>query len=205
MMSSLYFHYKIFCSTVAKMSNTSMSKILQTPNGEEPAMFLQRPSSGSSQDVRHILARCFRDLYMREAVRQETVENLRTSKGGDDPYHERYVERLQGVSKSLPKMPSKLYFKFFYQWTVLCIISILSLRVLFVIFKKILIHYMLNWWLNYDLIFLLQPLSIQWKIIQEWKGNKEHFNAGCNNKIEAKFNERSVIFKWMKACLTVCW
>ncbi|PVD31091.1 hypothetical protein C0Q70_10369 [Pomacea canaliculata] len=79
------------------MSNTSMSKILQTPNGEEPAMFLQRPSSGSSQDVRHILARCFRDLYMREAVRQETVENLRTSKGGDDPYHERYVERLQGV------------------------------------------------------------------------------------------------------------
>ncbi|KAL8567948.1 hypothetical protein ACOMHN_029123 [Nucella lapillus] len=70
-----------------------------TPRGQEPAMYLQRPSTGRSQDVRHILARAFRDLYTREAVRPETVKNLQVSKGGDDPYHEGYVDRLQKVSK----------------------------------------------------------------------------------------------------------
>ena len=73
-------------------------RVQATPRGQEPAMYLQRPSTGRSQDVRHILARAFRDLYTREAVRPETVKNLQVSKGGDDPYHERYVESLQNVS-----------------------------------------------------------------------------------------------------------
>lgn len=69
----------------------------KTPRGQEPPMYLQRPSTGRSQDVRHILARTFRDLYTRDSVRPETVKNLQISKGGDDPYHERYVENLQKV------------------------------------------------------------------------------------------------------------
>ena len=60
-------------------------------------MYLQRPSTGRSQDVRHILARTFRDLYTRDAVRPDVVKNLQVSKGGDDPYHERYVDNLQKV------------------------------------------------------------------------------------------------------------
>nr|XP_022304299.1 deleted in lung and esophageal cancer protein 1-like isoform X2 [Crassostrea virginica] len=64
---------------------------------EEPPMFLQRPSTGKSQDVRHILAKTFRQLYTRDTISPETVKNLSVSKGGDDEYHERYVEMLQKV------------------------------------------------------------------------------------------------------------
>ena len=65
---------------------------------EEPPMFLQRPSTGKSQDVRHILAKTFRQLYTRDTISPETVKNLSVSKGGDDEYHERYVEMLQKVT-----------------------------------------------------------------------------------------------------------
>lgn len=74
-----------------------------TARGEEPPMFLQRPSTGKSQDVRHILTRTFRDLYTRDAIGAETVRNLNVSKGGDDPYHERYVESLQKVFEERQK------------------------------------------------------------------------------------------------------
>lgn len=65
--------------------------------GEEPPMLLQRPSTGKSQDVRHILAKTFRQLYTRDTISPDTVKNLSVSKGGDDEYHERYVEMLQKV------------------------------------------------------------------------------------------------------------
>ena len=65
--------------------------------GEEPPMFLQRPSTGKSQDVRHILARTFREIFTRDPVGIDTMKNLAASKGGDDPYHERYVDALQKV------------------------------------------------------------------------------------------------------------
>ena len=63
-----------------------------------PPMFLQRPFTGKSQDVRHILAKTFRQLYTRDTISPETVKNLSVSKGGDDEYHERYVEMLQKVT-----------------------------------------------------------------------------------------------------------
>ncbi|KAK3588190.1 hypothetical protein CHS0354_012251 [Potamilus streckersoni] len=65
--------------------------------GEEPSMFLHRPSVEKSQDVRHILAKTFRELFTRDAIGLDTVKNLSVSKGGDDPYHEKYVEALQKV------------------------------------------------------------------------------------------------------------
>ena len=75
---------------------------VQTPlHGEEPPMYLQRPSSARSQDVTHILARTFRQLFTRDSVAPDTVQNLTQSKGGDDPYHEKYVEQLQKVSNIL--------------------------------------------------------------------------------------------------------
>ncbi|KAK7508441.1 hypothetical protein BaRGS_00000007 [Batillaria attramentaria] len=82
------------------MEGSQVTKVQATPRSQdrlENAMYLQRPSSGRSQDVRHILAHCFRDLYMRDALHPETVKNLQVSKGGDDPYHEKYVEGLQKI------------------------------------------------------------------------------------------------------------
>ena len=66
-------------------------------SGEEPPMYLQRPSSARSQDVSHVLARTFRQLFTRDVVPPDTVEYLTTSKGGDDEYHEKYVDTLSKV------------------------------------------------------------------------------------------------------------
>lgn len=68
-----------------------------TKLGDEPSMYLQRPSTGKSQDVRHILVRTFRELFTRDAIGPDTVKNLAVSKGGDDEYHETYVQSLQKV------------------------------------------------------------------------------------------------------------
>ena len=63
----------------------------------EPSMFVQRPSSGRSQDVSHTIVRIFRDLFTKDAVDQETVRNLTTSKSGKSGYHDRYVDKLDKV------------------------------------------------------------------------------------------------------------
>ncbi|XP_071961985.1 deleted in lung and esophageal cancer protein 1-like [Antedon mediterranea] len=63
----------------------------------EPPMFLQRPSSGSSQNVEHILARTFRQYYTRDLVSDETVRNLNKSRAGDNSYHDKYVDELTKV------------------------------------------------------------------------------------------------------------
>ncbi|XP_041367117.1 deleted in lung and esophageal cancer protein 1-like [Gigantopelta aegis] len=74
-----------------------MANKITRSHGQEPSMFLQRPSTGKSQDVRHVLTQTFRELYTRDAIRTETVKNLQVSKGSDDPYHEKYVESLQKI------------------------------------------------------------------------------------------------------------
>ena len=75
---------------VAIMSQSEMS-------GQEPVMCLQRPSSARSQDVRHILADTFRQLYARDIVGMDTVNYLHQSRGSDDDYHEKYVLALKNV------------------------------------------------------------------------------------------------------------
>ena len=60
-------------------------------------MFLQRPSSARSQDVSHVLSSTFRLLFSRDAIPSDTVEYLNTSKGGEDEYHEKYVNALHQV------------------------------------------------------------------------------------------------------------
>ena len=67
------------------------------PEGKNPHMFIQRPSTGKSQDVLHILAKTFREIFTRDPVGTDTMKNLAVSKGEDDPYHERYVDALQKV------------------------------------------------------------------------------------------------------------
>ena len=90
-------------------------------------MFLQRPSVAKSQDVRHILARTFRDLYTRDTIGPDTVRNLNVSKGGDDPYHERYVENLQKVgSRILVCYGLKAYFFLLDLMLKICCIEIIG-------------------------------------------------------------------------------
>lgn len=64
----------------------------------EPPMHLQRPSSGRSQDVNHLLASVFREVYTRDVISDNTVKNLAISKSGDSGYHDKYVEQLRKVS-----------------------------------------------------------------------------------------------------------
>jgi len=81
------------------MDGTFMKPIGQA-NGvsDEPPMFLQRPSAVKSQDVTHVLARTFRELYTKEVLGSDTIQYLNASRGGEDEYHESYVIALQKVS-----------------------------------------------------------------------------------------------------------
>ncbi|ELU16950.1 hypothetical protein CAPTEDRAFT_224255 [Capitella teleta] len=86
-----------FYEYVVIIVTSNMTSSQLSSQAEEPPMFLQRPSTARSQDVSHVLARTFRHLFTRDTVAPETVQYLGTSKGGDNPYHERYVERLEQV------------------------------------------------------------------------------------------------------------
>ena len=67
-------------------------------NTMEPLMLKQRPSSSQSQDSSHILRSTFRDLFSQGGMREDHIENLATTKSGEDAFHDCYVEKLQTVS-----------------------------------------------------------------------------------------------------------
>lgn len=64
----------------------------------EPPMHLQRPSSARSQDISHVLASVFREVFSRDVVGEETVKHLTTSRSGEEGYHDKYVRQLEEVS-----------------------------------------------------------------------------------------------------------
>ncbi len=65
------------------------------------------------QDVTHILARTFRDLFTRDDVESEIVRNLNKSKSGEDTYHDKYVEELRKVCTLQNKKQILEYIKWF--------------------------------------------------------------------------------------------
>lgn len=65
----------------------------------EPPMHLQRPSSGRSQDVTHLLASVFREVFPRDVLSGNTIKNLAISKSGDSGYHDKYVEQLRKIQE----------------------------------------------------------------------------------------------------------
>lgn len=65
----------------------------------EPPMHLPRPSSGRSQDVSHLLASVFREVFTRDVISDNTVKNLAISKSGDSGYHDKYVEQLRKIQE----------------------------------------------------------------------------------------------------------
>lgn len=77
----------------------------------EPPMHLQRPSSGRSQDVSHLLASVFREVFTRDVIGEDTVKNLAVSKSGDAGYHDKYVEQLRKVRKRLKMYTYKFIIK----------------------------------------------------------------------------------------------
>ena len=76
---------------------TSISQNDFLANGHEKSMFVQRPSSGRCQDISHLLTRIFREDFTKDAIDQDTVRNLTTSKSGKTGYHDQYVEKLHQV------------------------------------------------------------------------------------------------------------
>nr|CAB3238197.1 deleted in lung and esophageal cancer protein 1 [Phallusia mammillata] len=63
----------------------------------EPPMYIPRPSSDRAQDVSHILASVFKDLYTRDVMSKDTVNNLTRSSEGSTKFHKKCMEQLAKV------------------------------------------------------------------------------------------------------------
>ncbi|KAL8164844.1 UNVERIFIED_CONTAM: hypothetical protein K2H54_010552, partial [Gekko kuhli] len=63
----------------------------------EPSMCRHRPASELTQDISHLLAGMFKNIYTSEVIGKEAVDNFIKSRGGDDADHEKFVEELQKV------------------------------------------------------------------------------------------------------------
>uniref|UniRef100_A0ACB8FVX7 Uncharacterized protein n=1 Tax=Sphaerodactylus townsendi TaxID=933632 RepID=A0ACB8FVX7_9SAUR len=63
----------------------------------EPSMCRHRPASELTQDISHLLASMFKNMYTSEVIGEDTVKNLIKSRRGDHSDHERFVEELQKV------------------------------------------------------------------------------------------------------------
>ncbi|XP_075906627.1 deleted in lung and esophageal cancer protein 1 isoform X2 [Nelusetta ayraudi] len=64
----------------------------------DPSVNSHRPASVKTQDISHMLASIFKDVYTKDIIRRDTLSNLVKSKRGQSSsHHERYVEELQQV------------------------------------------------------------------------------------------------------------
>ncbi|XP_039261359.2 deleted in lung and esophageal cancer protein 1-like [Styela clava] len=69
--------------------------ITPEPSVHEPSMFYPRPSSERAQDVSHILASTFQDLYTRDVLGKDIVRNLTTSSDGSSKFHQKCTKQLK--------------------------------------------------------------------------------------------------------------
>uniref|UniRef100_A0A8K9XQ87 DLEC1 cilia and flagella associated protein n=1 Tax=Oncorhynchus mykiss TaxID=8022 RepID=A0A8K9XQ87_ONCMY len=65
--------------------------------GLDPSMNRHRPASEKTQDISHLLASIFKDLYTTEIIGKDTVAILTKTRRGGNNYHDKYVEDLQQV------------------------------------------------------------------------------------------------------------
>uniref|UniRef100_UPI0037E93989 deleted in lung and esophageal cancer protein 1 n=1 Tax=Semicossyphus pulcher TaxID=241346 RepID=UPI0037E93989 len=61
----------------------------------DPCVNSHRPASGKTQDISHVLASIFKDLYTKEIIGKDTLSSLIKSKNERSSYHDRYVKELQ--------------------------------------------------------------------------------------------------------------
>ncbi|XP_053343905.1 deleted in lung and esophageal cancer protein 1 [Clarias gariepinus] len=66
-------------------------------NGIEPSMNRPTPASEKTQDISHVLASIFKDLYTTEVIGKDTVASLTKSNRKGEDHHSKYVEALQQV------------------------------------------------------------------------------------------------------------
>ncbi|XP_026793913.3 deleted in lung and esophageal cancer protein 1 isoform X1 [Pangasianodon hypophthalmus] len=66
-------------------------------DGIEPSMNRHKPASEKTQDISHLLASIFKDLYTTEVIGKDTVANLSKSYRRGNDHHAKYVEALQQV------------------------------------------------------------------------------------------------------------
>ncbi|KAM4705192.1 deleted in lung and esophageal cancer protein 1 [Rhinophrynus dorsalis] len=76
----------------------STDELLQTVTlSPDPAMFRPRPSSKWTQDISHLLTSLFKNLYTGEVIGKDACANLIRSRGGDNAYHQKFVDELQQI------------------------------------------------------------------------------------------------------------
>ncbi|XP_062982585.1 deleted in lung and esophageal cancer protein 1 [Elgaria multicarinata webbii] len=63
----------------------------------EPSMYRHRPASELTQDISHLLASIFKNMYTAEVIGADAVQNMIKSRGGDNSHHELFVKELQKV------------------------------------------------------------------------------------------------------------
>ncbi|XP_071341210.1 deleted in lung and esophageal cancer protein 1 [Trachinotus anak] len=78
----------------------AVSAMMQEPETGDKSQFdppvnSHRPASGKSQDISHVLASVFKDLYTKDIIGKDTLSNLIKTKSGRSSYHDKYVEELQ--------------------------------------------------------------------------------------------------------------
>ncbi|XP_066498604.1 deleted in lung and esophageal cancer protein 1 isoform X3 [Hoplias malabaricus] len=66
-------------------------------NGFEPFMNRHTPASEKTQDISHVLASVFKDLYTTEVIGKDTVSSLTKSRRRGNGYQDKYVEELNQV------------------------------------------------------------------------------------------------------------
>ncbi|XP_041040695.1 deleted in lung and esophageal cancer protein 1 isoform X2 [Carcharodon carcharias] len=66
-------------------------------------MYRHRPTSGRTQDISFLLASIFKELYTGRVIGKDVTKNLLTSRGGDNEYHERFVQQLQEIHTEYDK------------------------------------------------------------------------------------------------------
>ncbi|KAM8967173.1 deleted in lung and esophageal cancer protein 1 [Pelodytes ibericus] len=77
----------------------STDELLRTalPLSPDPATYRPKPSSQRTQDISHLLTNLFKELYTGEVIGEDTGANLIRSRGGDNPYHQEFVEDLEQI------------------------------------------------------------------------------------------------------------
>ncbi|XP_026147588.1 deleted in lung and esophageal cancer protein 1 [Mastacembelus armatus] len=63
----------------------------------EPPVSSHKPASGKSQDISHVLASTFKDLYTKDIIGKDTLSNLIQTNNGRSSYHDKYVAELQQI------------------------------------------------------------------------------------------------------------
>ncbi|XP_055506112.1 deleted in lung and esophageal cancer protein 1 [Leucoraja erinacea] len=66
-------------------------------SSSEPFMYRHRPTSERTQDISHLLAKIFKEVYTGEVIGEDVINNLMKSQGGDNEYHEKFVQQLQEI------------------------------------------------------------------------------------------------------------